>query len=158
MPWRIHSSFVDLPCKAETGFRAMFSRPWCDGVDRTGATDAIRNGVTALLARRGIDSRPVGDDGEWLWCLGGPDLVKGEAHAEYAEQDMCVDLNLWACARHQVISAEVFPFDLAPHWKSIESPHAAGSAPIELGADDDPVEAFLPHLEDWLDSILRLPR
>ena len=158
MTWRIHSSFVDLPCKQETGFFARFARPVCDGVDPTGTTDRIRDGITDLLAQRGIDYRPVGDHGDWLWCLGGPDLMRGSAHAEYAEQDMCVDLTVWLCARHDVICAEIHPFELAPHFVDVEPPHRVQSQAIDLEMDGDPSAAFLPHLEDWLASVLVLPR
>lgn len=130
----------------------------CDGGDPTGTTDRIRDGVTGVLERRGIGYRPVGDDGDWLWCLGGPDLIRGPARAKYAEQDMCVDLTVWVCARHDVVCAGIHPFELAPQRVDVEPPHRVRSQPIDLGTDGDPTAAFLPHLEDWLASVLVLPR
>lgn len=156
MPWRIHHSHIDLPCIAERGFAAAFARPQCDSSDAGGTTDRIRDAVTALLAGHGIEYEPVGD-GEWLWCLGGPELVRTGAYDEYAAQNLCVDLNVWACPHHRVITARIWPHDLVPEWCDLDPPHIRRSQPTDLDGDD-PAHALLAPLETWLDSILLLPR
>ena len=88
---------------------------------------------------------PVGAEGEWLWCLGGPELIRDLVVAtELGEHIGCVDLHLEVCTRHQSFVVFVDGYDLAD------------DGPIELD-DSTPVDDLVDRVEAWLDAVLVLP-
>jgi len=113
-----------------------------------------------MLARRGVQYDPVGEGGSWLWCLGGPDLYRRpfpESYEDCAVDDSCLDLNVWVCDEHRIVTADLFPYDLVPETggSSIEDPRR--STPIPLGQDGAvAAKEFLHRLEAWLGEILIL--
>jgi len=122
---------------------------------------SIRDNVTSILSARSIDYHPVGDDGSWLWCLGGPDLYRKPMQSgdeDFADSNMCLDLHIWVCEQHEVLCAELYPYDLVPEsgGSSIDDPRR--SQPIVLDQDAHLAAIdFLARLETWLDRILDLP-
>ena len=170
--WHLHHDFLGHPCTRSNrsalyrgpGGRVVqrLTRPKpCDRVRPTAFTDGVRDGVTAVLRRRGIDHAPVGGSTSWLWCLGGPDLYRRplpDDHEDYFDPHTCIDLNVWVCAEHQVFSADLYPFDLVDEVVDSEPPHRRSSTPQPLAADSgEATSRFLIELEQWLDRILVEP-
>ena len=145
MTWRIHHHWLANPCRHGSGW-ARDRLPGCPvaaGPDADVATAAC-DALTALVDRLGMTYDPVGGGGDWLWCLGGPDLIRDRRiAAELAQHIGCIDLHLEACTRHRSFTVFVDGHDLA------------ADQPVELG-DDDVVGALVRHVESWLDSILVL--
>ena len=114
-----------------------------------------------MLARRGVHYDPVGEVGSWLWCLGGPELYRLPLPSGYEDcevEDSCLDLNVWVCDQHRILTVDLFPFDSVPEagGTSIDDPRL--STPVHLGQDGaTAAKEFLRRLEAWLDEILVLP-
>jgi len=142
--WTLNHNFVDHPCPAGSPRRCG---------NRSEAISAqLRDEITRIL--RSIDNQyhPVGERGEWLWCLGGPDLYRDNRVA----QEGCVDLHLSVCETHQVVSVHLFPYDLVPESGGSSLTDPLQATPIALPCDttSDTIASVCARVEDWLNSIL----
>ena len=115
---------------------------------------ALRDQVTALLRRHGIDYQPVGDNNSWLWCLGGPELYR---NPDPEAADTCVDLHLNVCDEHKAISVDLWPYDLIPETGGTGPDDPRQASTLPLGDSDQVVSAVMDRFEPWLDQILVLP-
>lgn len=142
--WTLNHNFVDHPCPA-----GLPKRCWTRS---EGVSTQLRDEITRML--RSIDNQyqPVGERGEWLWCLGGPDLYREDG----VTQEGCVDLHLSVCEKHQVVSVHLFPYDLVPEsgGSSISDPRQATPISLPSNATSDLVTNVCARVESWLNSIL----
>ncbi|MGI9607960.1 MAG: hypothetical protein ACR2P0_17660 [Acidimicrobiales bacterium] len=163
MTWQLSHHFVGMTCDRAMRLSRFgrAKRPTCPHVGGAGVGEAIADSITALLLRRGIDYPPAAGGNTWLWCLGGPDLYRRPLPADFDEQNLgaetCLDLNLYVCDRHKIVSLELFPFDLVPEYGGSGPGNPRQSTPIGLGADAAAVAGLLERAEPWLDEILEFP-
>lgn len=109
MDWRLSHHHPDHPCSD-----ARWSRPRpCPASSEHGLSTRIRDVVAELPTEIGITYEPAPGDGEWLWCLGGPDVLKHPSE-DHVARDMCADLHLSVCDKHHVISIDIEGHDIVP--------------------------------------------
>lgn len=151
--WVLSHQHYDHPC----GHQWLRKRPPCPSSRGLGIGERLRDVVTAALADVGIDYNPVGGASDWLWCLGGPGVLR-EPSEDTVEQDGCVDLHLDVCEVHQVVSADIESFDMvavAGDGTGPGNPFTATS--IVLAArTGDVVDAFDARLRAWLPTALTI--
>lgn len=125
--------------------------------------EAIADVVTTMLLTRGIDYPPAAGDNRWLWCLGGPELYRRpfpegvDGLETHLNADTCVDLNLYVCDEHEVVSVDVFPFDLVPEWGGSGPDDPRQSESVALGSRSQAAAAVPDRVEGWLDRVLMWP-
>ncbi len=120
-----------------------------------GVAPRLRDVTTGLLAEIGIVYSPVGGDHGWLWCLGGPDVMRSPS-ADHVEQNMCVDLHLEVCEHHEIINIEIDgldPIAVTGDGTGPGDPYRA--EPIVLAETvDELFAAFAGRVRAWLPEVV----
>ena len=165
MAWQLVHHFVGSPCERGAVLRSGPGGRWrrrsgqCPFDEGSGVGPAIVEAVTGMLLGRGHDYPPVGENGKWLWCIGGPDVFRHPPPDQVEiSPDVCVDLHVYACDRHRVVSVETEGFDLVAEWGGTSPADPRQSNPIDLG--EDPTAAIaeaIARIEPWLDDIFHWP-
>ena len=163
MSWRLNHCFVGSPCGYGTPHVSRVPiigkviERWapprqCENDLGLGIGAALRSEVGENLKMRGFVSDPGISGSPWLWCLGGPAVLRAP-HPDDMQADDCVDLILYVCETHQVISAEVSHLDTVAEWGGSGPNDPRQSEPVLLGTEAEAVCAAMAWLSNWLDRV-----